>query len=291
MRRLTVLILLSACASEPGSEVAGRGPCSSATREPLSTGGHVDIVTAYDEVGRDVYRVEDYTQEGTRLYTMTQEHGYFDDLLTSKVTSWEAHGDMPEVASERYVYRYDDGGRLVEEQLFTDAELKHTRTIAYDELGQEVSAQYADASGDVLSTDAWWWSDGRIDRWERRGPEGNLFLYEAYDYLNPAPSLDAEVTDNVSYGWYTVRYDGERLVEREVLGDGLWGGSVTQWVWRDDGQVELERSFHPVNAPSLVRSTYDGQGRITAKEWGPDVDGDDVIDVVEEEQTWEWSCD
>lgn len=297
MRRFVPLLLAWACASEPGPAVKrSSGECTSTTRQDR-VDSYVDIVTAFDVEGRELYRREEYVLlDGTWLATKLQENGYFDGLLVSEEVVWDvADANMVAAVDERTLFAYDKEGRLVEEQREAAGEPWTTTTHRYDDAGLLVETYVADRTGQAedwqeLRT----WDQGRLQRREVWNVDQNgLSQFEDYTFLASAPSLDARVhAFQLGMEIETLRtYDGERLVEVvDLTRVSVWGYDTYQWVYRDDGQVAKERSIGP-EVRDLAVFSYDGEGRQVGRAFGEDADGDDVIDEVSSEQTWAWSCD
>jgi len=297
MRRFLPLMLAWACASEPGPAVAlSSGECTSTTRQDR-VDSYVDIVTAFDVEGRQLYQREEYVLlDGTWLATKLQENGYFDGLLVSEEVVWDvADANMVAAVDERTLFAYDEEGRLVEEQREAAGKPWTTTTHRYDDEGLLVESYIADRTGQV---DDWQelrtWDQGRLQRREVWNVDQNgLSQFEDHTFLESAPSLDARVhAFLLGMEVETLRtYDGERVVEVvDLTRVSVWGYDTYQWAYREDGQVAMERSIGP-EVRDLAVFSYDREGRQVRRAFGEDADGDDVIDEVSSEQTWAWSCD
>lgn len=228
----------------------------------------------------------------TSTSTPRTEHGYDGDRLAYLARGVDAASDPSGPTESLTTYRYDDQGRPLTEERREDGVLWTVATHGYDELGQRVETytEFLDWQEDWRAT--YTREEGRLRRFEsqRVDLDGPSFV-EDHAYLQPAPSLDADV-----FLWpdANVRrlYGGENLIEETRLDgpDPVTGFVTTQWVWRDDRQIAVVRYLGD-DLRFLFVSEFDAEGHKVATRWGPDADGDDVLDEVTSEQSWTWSCE
>jgi len=242
-------------------------------------------VTDYDAQGRLVRDHREASLEGAWFSTALEERVYVDGLLALESHRSEGASTYGE---KQVVHRYRHGRRVETATMFR-GDGSTIDTFQYDDDGQQIGAVIEGTPDQIVT---YTWEAGRRVSVENVLASGEVVFQETREYLEPAPSLDAEVTvwsAFVGPSFRAERYDGELLIQRTSFDEEGAEDVDERWAYRGDGQVEM-RWWDSGQGLSITEYAYDRDGHLVAERVGPDADGDDILDEVEWEQEWTWTC-
>jgi len=278
MRNVAVLgaVVLAACGGADG------GYCVSETSYDLN-GMTVREVQTLDPVNRVVdHHREAFDADGLQLEDVQESYVYDGDRL-----AFEQRTQLgPVSGASQITYAYRDG--LLSEVREVGTEGDRVDRYTYDAEGQLVELY---RGGTFPSTTTYEWVDGRRVSAVTTAEDGSVVFVEERDYLEAAPSLDADIAVLSGFGELFRRelYDGELLVQRTSFAED---GSVhweERFGYRSDGQLTWE-SAGDGDGVWRTAYTYDEDGHVVASASGPDADEDGQLDEVQVEQAWTWYC-
>jgi YD repeat-containing protein len=183
------------------------------------------------------------------------------------------------------LYGYDSQDRLIQ-----SLSAEQEQLFEYDEEGQLVRELVLNGDGSVDWMRTQVWQDGRVTTSTLLAPDGiEVYSHSVFTYEAPSPSLDHEewmqtpeegdpealwrrtfdgeghlLTEDTSVGGEPVSelaqtWDTEgRLVEQRLRRDsmGQWSLTTSQWVFGDDGLLELERIETDLEEDGTVDRTH-----------------------------------
>ena len=284
-------MMVGACAAD---EPLTDGMCTSYTRIQHASGvveEWVDVLPGHIVVRK----VSEATGSGGE-WLLTSDHRFTYDDDGNLV---QEHREVRDVDPERdrdifEVHEHDDAGRRIRTVSAEDGEAWQEQTLSYDDDGQLLRVDIDYLKG---WQDAWQetrWEDGRVVEWSSWKEGADLPQEQIRTtYLCSAPCLDADVEvdrGGVLFMRFTVRYEDGLLVSRDHQATEFVSALSTTYRYDDDERMVSMLHVDPDGGTRLTTWGYDAAGRQHSMRYGPDEDGDHVLDSVDDEQLWVWRC-
>lgn len=289
-------VTLVACASDESAPAAvgdGDGSCTSYTSR-VSNGFRADDVVDYRPDGLVQWRRSDLFLDGAPapIESTSTDYDYLDGRLMVEVRSWTSE-QQTAPSQTRTIYTYDDHGSLIFEEETSEGVVLRAVEHQYDELQRRTQSRLLRDSG-LAQVATYSWEGARRTGYDSVLEDGTVLAWERATFLDPEPSLDADVLFMTlgTEGRRSVRYEGELLVAKDEMAiDGVLllserhgytpeGAPAWSWTWSSRAGVG-----------TLVTFSYDAQGHLIETVSGVDVDEDGLHDGATSSQTWDWACD
>ncbi|MDY5970035.1 MAG: hypothetical protein SPJ13_08510 [Bacteroidales bacterium] len=213
-----------------------RGNCVERDEYSLEHKVFVRYKYKYDRWGNQIEE-QGYDSQGQLLHTLSHRYNEKGDELEKRMR----HGE----SIDKMEYRFDAGGRLVEERKQKNGRFDLLRTYRYDEKGNKAEETTMDSNGN-------------------RTTQRFAYRYDENGHMLEEQMLDDEGNVTVQY---LMQYDDAgRITQRKQLDkDGNFSGSA--YLFDKAGNVVENTWFNSTSRSSgRFCYSYDGQGRLTKEE-------------------------